>query len=79
MHTALRLGVRVAELIRTLNAHCHLCVFGLYASINAEYLLSHVADSVIGGEYETSLVNLVIALDQKPLRHFLSARGRAPR
>ena len=67
MHTALRLGVRVAELIRTLNAHCHICVFGLYASINAEYLLSHVADSVIGGEYETPLVNLVNALDQKPL------------
>ena len=66
MHTALRLGVRVAELIRTLNAHCHICVFGLYASINAEYLLSHVADSVIGGEYETPLVNLVNALDQKP-------------
>ena len=67
MHTALRLGVRVAELIRTLNAHCHICVFGLYASINAEYLLSHVADSVIGGEYETPLVNLVNALDQEPM------------
>ena len=66
MHTALRLGVRVAELIRTLNTHSHICVFGLYASINAEYLLSHVADSVIGGEYETPLVNLVKALDREP-------------
>lgn len=72
MHTALRLGVRVAELIRTLNAHSHICVFGLYASINAEYLLRHVADSVIGGEYETPLVNLVNALDQKPLAIFSS-------
>ena len=51
MHTALRLGVRVAELIREVNPACHLCIFGLYASINAEYLLSRVADSVIGGEY----------------------------
>ncbi|MBA2253167.1 MAG: radical SAM protein [Nitrospirales bacterium] len=67
MHTALRLGVRVAELIRTLNTHAHICVFGLYASINAEYLLSHVADSVIGGEYETPLVNLINALDQNPV------------
>ena len=67
MHTALRLGVRVAELIRTLSPHCHICVFGLYASINAEYLLGHVADSVIGGEYERPLVNLVNALDQEPL------------
>ena len=67
MHTALRLGVRVAELIREVNPACHLCIFGLYASINAEYLLSHVADSVIGGEYETPLVNLVHALDRDPL------------
>src|SRR5512146_2460760 len=59
MHTALRLGVRAAELIRTLNPRAHICVFGLYASINAEYLLSHVADSVIGGEYEMPLVSLV--------------------
>jgi radical SAM superfamily enzyme YgiQ (UPF0313 family) len=65
MHTALRLGVRVAELIRTLNPQCHICVFGLYASINAKYLLGQVADSVIGGEYETPLVNLVNTLDQK--------------
>ena len=67
MHTALRLGVRAAELIRTLNPRAHICVFGLYASINAEYLLSHVADSVIGGEYEMPLVSLVKALDQQPL------------
>lgn len=66
MHTALRLGVRVAELIRGVNPACHLCIFGLYASINAEYLLSHVADSVIGGEYESPLVNLVHALDRDP-------------
>jgi radical SAM superfamily enzyme YgiQ (UPF0313 family) len=72
MHTALRLGVRAAELIRTLNPHSHICVFGLYASINATYLLSHVADSVIGGEYETPLVNLVNALDHNPLAIFSS-------
>jgi len=64
MHTALRLGVRVAQLIRDVNPACHICIFGLYASINAEYLLSRVADFVIGGEYETSLVNLVNALDE---------------
>lgn len=64
MHTALRLGVRVAQLIRDVNPTCHICIFGLYASINAEYLLSHVADFVIGGEYEPSLVNLINALDQ---------------
>src|SRR2546430_3865786 len=55
MHTALRLGVRVAELVRETNASSHICFYGLYASLNAEYLLNYVADSVIGGEYEAPL------------------------
>ena len=63
MHTALRLGVRVAELIRTINPACHICFYGLYASINAEYLLRVLADSVVGGEYEIPLVSLIKALD----------------
>jgi radical SAM superfamily enzyme YgiQ (UPF0313 family) len=64
MHTALRLGVRVAELIRALNPACHICFYGLYASINAEYLLQGLADSVVGGEYEIPLRSLIEALDQ---------------
>ena len=36
MHTALRLGVRVAELVRAMNPACHICFYGLYASINTE-------------------------------------------
>src|SRR3989442_11490364 len=69
MHTALRLGVGVAELVRETNPSCHICFYGLYASLNAEYLLElfsparpgraktrpfPFADSVIGGEYEAS-------------------------
>src|SRR5437868_281301 len=42
MHTALRLGVLVAERIREINTSCHICFYGLYASLNAEYLLGHV-------------------------------------
>lgn len=64
MHTALRLGVRVAELIRKSNPSCHICFYGLYASLNADYLLGRVADSVVGGEYEMPLVNLVRALEK---------------
>ena len=64
MHTALRLGVRVAELIRTMNQDCHICFYGLYASINAEYLLQTEADSVVGGEHEIPLVLLIEALDR---------------
>ena len=64
MHTALRLGVRVAERIRAMNHDCHICFYGLYASINAEYLLQTQADSVVGGEYEIPLVSLIEALDR---------------
>jgi radical SAM superfamily enzyme YgiQ (UPF0313 family) len=64
MHTALRLGVRVAELIRAKNPACHICFYGLYASINAEYLLKRLADSVVGGEYEVPLRSLIEALDR---------------
>ena len=39
MHTALRLGSQVAERVRTLNPTAHLCFYGLYATLNAEYLL----------------------------------------
>ncbi|WP_454063023.1 CUAEP/CCAEP-tail radical SAM (seleno)protein [Candidatus Nitrospira salsa] len=59
MHTALSLGCQVAKRIRHINPGAHICFYGLYASLNAEYLLRHLADSVIGGEYETPLVNLL--------------------
>src|SRR5215212_4176625 len=56
MHTALRLGVNVATEIRKINSQCHICFYGLYASLNADYLLETVADSIIGGEFERPLV-----------------------
>lgn len=63
MHTALRLGARIAEEVRKLNPTCHICFYGLYALLNAEYLLDTVADSVIGGEFEAALVRLVEAVE----------------
>lgn len=62
MHTALRLGVSVAREIRRLNPDCHICFYGLYASLNADYLLDTVADSIIGGEFEKPLTELVKAV-----------------
>jgi radical SAM superfamily enzyme YgiQ (UPF0313 family) len=59
MHTALRLGVRAAERIRSLNPDCFVCFYGLYALLNADHLLTQVADAVIGGEFEGPLVALV--------------------
>ncbi|HLG21463.1 MAG TPA: CUAEP/CCAEP-tail radical SAM protein [Candidatus Manganitrophaceae bacterium] len=62
MHTALRIGVRVAERVREINPAGHIAFFGLYASLNADYLLERPADSVIGGEFESALVSLVETL-----------------
>jgi radical SAM superfamily enzyme YgiQ (UPF0313 family) len=65
MHTALRLGVLAAKRIREINPTCHICFYGLYASLNSEYLLKHLADSVIGGEFEEPLLRLVKELSRK--------------
>ena len=63
MHTALRLGVRVADRIREVNPDCHVCFYGLYASLNSDYLLDHGVDFCIGGECEEPLVALVQAIE----------------
>ena len=59
MHTALRLGVIAATRIRALNPTAHICVYGLYAALNADELLAVCADSVLAGELEDQLVELV--------------------
>jgi len=63
MHTALRLGVTVAERVRAVNPACHIAFFGLYATLNAEHLLAGPADSVLSGEVEAALVGLVRRLE----------------
>ncbi len=57
MHTAARIGLQVAEAIRQANIGARLVCFGLYASPLAEHL-GHHAIEVIGGEYETGLVEV---------------------
>src|SRR5690606_41567255 len=53
MHTAMRLGVQAAREVRALNPEAHICFYGLYAWLNADYLLQAengqgaLADSVI--------------------------------
>jgi len=68
MHTALRLGLQAARRLKKINSPAHLNFYGLYAGLNADYLLRHIADSVVGGEYERALTALVKATangDQK--------------
>ena len=63
MHTALRLGVMVARRVREVNPACHITFYGLYATLNADHLLAGVADSVMSGEVEGALVELVRELE----------------
>lgn len=63
MHTALRLGVQAARRARSANPRAHLCFYGLYAGLNADWLFSEgLADSVIAGETEAPLLELARAL-----------------
>ena len=83
MHTALRLGAEVGARCKTINVRAHICYYGLYAPLNREYLLAHGADSIVGGEYEAALVELVrggaapdVALDR--LKFVAPARAALP-
>jgi radical SAM superfamily enzyme YgiQ (UPF0313 family) len=68
MHTALAMGLRVAEQVRALNPSAHICFYGLYAHLNADLLRRQtsderaMADTVFGPECEQSLVALADAL-----------------
>lgn len=56
MHTATRLAVKMLPRVRQLNPSAHLCFYGLYAPLNAGYLRSLGAQTIIGGEFEDALV-----------------------
>ena len=64
MHTALRLGVHLLDRIRQLKRGTpyKVCMYGLYATLNAEYLFSQGADFCIAGTDLTQLVGLVESL-----------------
>ena len=59
MHTALRLGVHLLHRIRQINPDVSICMYGLYAILNADYLLSHSVDYCISGELTALVESLV--------------------
>ena len=64
MHTALRLGEQLAQRIRAFKSSVYICCYGLYAYLNASYLLENAIDAAIGGEYEQPLLQLIQAYEQ---------------
>jgi radical SAM superfamily enzyme YgiQ (UPF0313 family) len=58
MHTATRLAAKLIPTLRELNGGAHLCCYGLYAPMNAEYLRGLGVGTILGGEFEAELVKL---------------------
>jgi radical SAM superfamily enzyme YgiQ (UPF0313 family) len=65
MHTATRLAVKLIPSLRESNSRAHLCCYGLYAPMNAEYLRSLGVATILGGEFEAALVRLAERQEKK--------------
>src|SRR5439155_1543263 len=59
MHTATRMALRILGRVQALNPNAHLCFYGLYAPMNAAYLRELGAHTLLGGEFEKGLIQLV--------------------
>jgi len=59
MHTATRLTAALLPRLKALNPLAHLCAYGLYAPMNEGYLRALGAGTILGGEFEEGLVELV--------------------
>jgi len=58
MHTATRLAAKLIPALRELNPLAHLCCYGLYAPMNADYLRTLGVATILGGEFERELTQL---------------------
>jgi radical SAM superfamily enzyme YgiQ (UPF0313 family) len=58
MHTATRLAAKLIPRLREQNPLAHLCCYGLYAPMNADYLRTLGVATILGGEFEQSLLQL---------------------
>jgi radical SAM superfamily enzyme YgiQ (UPF0313 family) len=58
MHTATRLAAQLIPQLRKQNPSAHVCCYGLYAPMNAEYLRQLGVSTILGGEFEEGLVHL---------------------
>lgn len=59
MHTATRIAIAALPRLRELAPGAHVCVYGLYAPMNADHLYRLGVGTVLGGEFEPGLLKLV--------------------
>ena len=58
MHTATRLAVELLPHVRRINPDAHICFYGLYAPVNESWLRRVGAQTILGGESESGLLEL---------------------
>lgn len=78
MHTATRLAEPLLARVRQVNPRAHLCVFGLYAPMNEAHLRSLGADTILGAEFETGLVEVYRRLTGQDERTDVAPATRRP-
>src|SRR5579872_534094 len=66
MHTATRLCVNLVERVKEANPSAHLCAYGLYAPLNEPLLRRSGIQTIIGGEFEKPLADLVGQAETHP-------------
>lgn len=59
MHTALRLGIAAGEEVKRIQPEMPIAFYGLYAGIGSEDRLESLADALLVGEYQGSLLSWV--------------------
>ncbi len=64
MHTAAtRLAAKLIPVLREMNSAAHICCYGLYAPMNAEYLRGLGVGTILGGEFEAELAKLAARVE----------------
>jgi radical SAM superfamily enzyme YgiQ (UPF0313 family) len=58
MHTATRIAVKWLPRVQAVNPRAFLCCYGLYAPLNAELLRGLGVRAIVGGEFESVLVEV---------------------
>jgi radical SAM superfamily enzyme YgiQ (UPF0313 family) len=56
MHTAMRLAMRAAQVVKRDRPELPVCFYGLYAPVSRDLTVGRLVDRVIAGEYEPALV-----------------------
>jgi radical SAM superfamily enzyme YgiQ (UPF0313 family) len=65
MHMGTRMAIPVIAQVRQLNPQAHLCSYGLYAPVSADYLHRLGVDTILGGEFEAGLLALAQQIEEQ--------------